>query len=1141
MAQVLGENFPPYVQNQIKIRQKKLSLQARQRFSNGGESVDDVLKFVTTKTSFIKLTSGIDVSGSSNLAKDNVLFGGDYPNKNDFASYTRSKQFGPTPPPGITLAEIRPLELGTIREANIQIVCHSLEQFKIIEKLYLRLKYSILLEWGHTVYFDNDGKLINNPAFKEDLSDYYLNNKNLNQYNILDKIENNRQASNGNYDAFIGLVTNFDWTLRLDGGYDINLRAYSLGDIIESLKLNTNFPQDPNNPINENVDPITLNKNKSTLNYILYCLKQEIDIQAGSNLTFALNGFNPGSEVSVSTGEIERITGLKKNFTNPNEKWDTANNILTYKEVTRGYFPYLGTQENPFQYFIKLGTLLRIIENFLLIYDLKNADKNPPIFRFDYDYEKNICFTIPRQSSVDPRVCILDLPELNTETEIDRNPNDTNFLVTYSTIVKDDSNKFIPLSNILGNDNIVTKLTDSQLKSTSYESGKFYENITIRNDNNLFVNSLKATFESQGYSIKSSDVTTIGPEDIKRWAYSDEQLDQIAGNGKEGSAKILVKLPVSKRVQKTDKFGVSVSSSKREIEDAAVREALFGVEEDISYDLEILADTVLVSEIRNESGLISNKSLSQYAAFVGQPTPTLNNLDLGNYFRPDNQKYVGKFMHILVNFECINDVISSSIKNLNGEIQLYDFVNNLLQRIQNAMGGINNFKIIYDESKNIFNIVDATPIPGGLNYLNIDQYVSRFQLNTLDNKNGSFVTNFSLKTDITPDLATSITVGAQAQGNQVGYNSVAFSKWNKGLTDRLIIDKSNENNPNIENGAYDPNTNFFDKYIANLNIYYELLFSIANGTVTSDKIDTNGPVAHDLLSYEIGYYAEDGQINGMGFIPLNLNLDFDGLSGIKIYQVYNINEILLPDNYKNNLQFISTSLTHRIDTKGWITTINGIGSPLYIPEPKYKPLTIPTPLQTTATFGNNSNGVKTSNVFYYNGTINWVPLRPDNIIQQGSIKISSAPDSFRRLKSRPHFGIDIAALKDTPIVAPCDGEIDLKSFGGGGLGDAFVMIKENIGSFSGTQSNPGAYHILGHCEKRADGIIHGKIVKKGDVVAYVGDKGSPGAYHLHWEIRNILSSPATEADYNSPILYANNTSAPNDVVTNLSVPNPQDS
>jgi hypothetical protein len=74
---ILGESFKPYVRNQINIRQDKLSLRDRD---------DEILKYITSKTSFLRLTSGIDISpevaqnlgvinlNGSELAKKYILF-----------------------------------------------------------------------------------------------------------------------------------------------------------------------------------------------------------------------------------------------------------------------------------------------------------------------------------------------------------------------------------------------------------------------------------------------------------------------------------------------------------------------------------------------------------------------------------------------------------------------------------------------------------------------------------------------------------------------------------------------------------------------------------------------------------------------------------------------------------------------------------------------------------------------------------------------------------------------------------------------------------------------------------------------------------------------------------------------------------
>jgi hypothetical protein len=42
----------------------------------------------------------------------------------------------------------------------------------------------------------------------------------------------------GNYDGLLGKVSNFSWAFMEDGSYDIEITIISLGDVVESLKLN---------------------------------------------------------------------------------------------------------------------------------------------------------------------------------------------------------------------------------------------------------------------------------------------------------------------------------------------------------------------------------------------------------------------------------------------------------------------------------------------------------------------------------------------------------------------------------------------------------------------------------------------------------------------------------------------------------------------------------------------------------------------------------------------------------------------------------------------------------------------------------------------------------------------------------------
>ena len=92
----------------------------------------------------------------------------------------------------------------------------------------------------------------------------------------------------------------------------------------------------------------------------------------------------------------------------------TSTIILTYKEGIKITFPNLDTTDGKAspQYYIKLGTLLRIVESFLLYYDTDKKEENgshPSIFYINHDFAANECLTTPRQISADPLTCLIPI------------------------------------------------------------------------------------------------------------------------------------------------------------------------------------------------------------------------------------------------------------------------------------------------------------------------------------------------------------------------------------------------------------------------------------------------------------------------------------------------------------------------------------------------------------------------------------------------------------------------------------------------------------------------------------------------------------------------------------------------------------
>jgi hypothetical protein len=166
-------------------------------------------------------------------------------------------------------------------------------------------------------------------------------------------------------------------------------------------------------------------------------------------------------------------------------------------------------------------------------------------------------------------------------------------------------------------------------------------------------------------------------------------------------------------------------------------------------------------------------------------------------------------------------------------------------------------------------------------------------------------------------------------------NSTPISNFNEGLTDRIMTVKQN---PNVE---INPSGSGLTQYSDTFQKYEQFKIKIT----TSDRSDTSPGLTVsdidlyrsflvDLMNFDLGYYTDNAVIPGTGFIPLNLQLTMDGLSGIRQYQTFDIDETLLPNEYYDKLKFITTTVTHKIDTKGWETTINSLGVPKTNKDPK---------------------------------------------------------------------------------------------------------------------------------------------------------------------------------------------------------------
>jgi len=287
---IIGETFNPFVDNQINIRQLLMGKKSR--------SSNDLLMLNNTNA-WLKLASSVRVLSDDSaatydkkkgewvdkeistgeqrlrdiglpntgaftgkqLAQKSVLFntlssvsdsgrysfrsgvstGGDAVGNtiwNTNSSYgLGGTDFGIQPAPGLISAKIDCKNRGSIREATIELKAYNKFQFELIELLYLRLGYTMMLEWGWDKFFNNAGQLqqMGNTIIEEL---WFDENNNYAASDVIKKVDIIRAQNCGNYDGFVGKVVNFNWKFSPDGTYDITLKLITVGDVIESLKIN---------------------------------------------------------------------------------------------------------------------------------------------------------------------------------------------------------------------------------------------------------------------------------------------------------------------------------------------------------------------------------------------------------------------------------------------------------------------------------------------------------------------------------------------------------------------------------------------------------------------------------------------------------------------------------------------------------------------------------------------------------------------------------------------------------------------------------------------------------------------------------------------------------------------------------------
>ncbi len=958
---IIGAGFSDWVYNQILKRQK-----VNRRTSN--KTIDEI-RYQNNNTAFLRLTSAIDIDGDSNYARAYQLFNTQFTpttdgsgvrelatgislnsNSNTAYGWRSTSTFGFIPPPGLISADVKSQNRGSLKEANINIVCHNKDQFEIISKLYLRIGYSMLLEWGWSYFFHNDEPLDANDTrvgkLRENYSDLdqdFLNGtlwgKEITIDSVLQKINLLRKDTCGNYDAVFGRVVNYSWSLEKDGSYNITLTLKTWGDIIESLKGNVShnvkINVSSNSSNTKDQPPLLYNQVKSSINRILWYFTSCFD--NANAYDYSKNSWFTDPE------RVSKGTGLTPSQDN---KEYSDNDLMSFTfpelngiKLSGNYSAFKN------EYYVRLGAFLRTLQNFVLLYNTANSNtKKPALVEIDYEHDNNFMFTYPRQGSTDPRVCLIPLNNTISTPTSNNNYNVTEKSYRWKTVeVKVDDAFFLDSSEALAYDESTTDYANIDsyvgpnlefLKNTSANRDKI-NTFLQDNLNGKLINISTSTTTSNTKTIpvynngETSDMNTGGFFWLNFYTNTINDLEDFQDNYVNASNK-----------------GYISSFTAQEGKEYLIKwgELVETVSETVTSDesVKIVPVTVTIRTYEAKTWMLTNPNTVYASNNNISPTPGSNAPEVFNNtfeklkdvkFRVPNYDYIGHTMDIMVNMNFIAKVLEGGIDPKTNSISIFSILDQIMSGIQSSLGSVNNFNTIYNEDTNQIKIIDSTFIPGLDKYkpeLFKDRKKGLFATYTLDNEEGSFLRNASIKSKMSPAFATVTAIGAQSRGNIVGENATSLSLWNEGLTDRVIREKATEMQPSSSVAIQ-------DAYSSNLSILTNLYNKINDGNITDEDIDGAKNTSVDLFKYEIGTFVEAKKMPPLGFLPIDLELVMDGLSGVKIYETYTADDRLLPKEYNNKIEFITIGVSHKIQNNDWTTTLNSITSPTYNNSPAVNP------------------------------------------------------------------------------------------------------------------------------------------------------------------------------------------------------------
>ena len=939
MGNIIGNNPDLWAKNQVNLRQQLLGLENK---------TPEMLAWQTSKTAWIRAISAVQVDattaeelsggqnmGGGKLAQEYVLFNGTvglekqtdpkdsnaitYNQKTNAGVYsgpnpqtgTNSSAYGfeyessrgLVPMPGIEDLSVTTYNRGSLRKASFKIKAYNKTQFAILDALFMRPGFTLLLEWGHTLYFKGtpESPIYTRANFNTRpfliLNDFLEGNTSPNgQSEILSAIVKERgngssgdgtaqddssyvvNGSQGNYDGFYGKITNFVWNLNPDGSYNIEVKAISTGDIVESLTIDRVESTQDAKPTEKTKSGLKVQSSKSGNFPTTYDL-QGTDKYGSFTNTVPYNDrvkyYEFWNEDGNKDGAFRAKLGYKGstgfNYLGAKGKYG---GLTSFKKATKKR-KFRLSPEDPGPTILMANQDRSILNGYLY--------SNYSYLKDNFKESRRMVVTTNIPDSKD-KIGVFNTYDSSDESKPEPDPNFSNLIMIQPTVMRgvEDADSGTHVRD-------VEKLS----RNAPYQYIELRRLLQFIEDNLLIYNGGKP-------------------------ALSDAQREEISKNGSA----------VQKEALKNDD-----TSLNEQILNLDIGAEVFMYTQPTQFSSD---PNVCIIPFEFPTGKINpgedKKSTKDDTFEEGDDVKYFGKVLEGCDFRDTSSTHVANMLSIPVNLHYIGKVIKQTTSN--NSVPLLKFLEQLLYGIQVALGSINKFSVTYDHDTNTVVFRDDVPLDPQVAPQTKVGVEERTLFNVTgwkkNQQNSSFINNVGVTTTLSNKFATMISIGAQANTKSNIANGTSFGRWNAGLTDSITPSKLSkagiESKQNTQNNA----PKLWQKSIASLNKPEAMLSSFyKDGKIPTGNVQST---AQSQNSNYNKYIATTDRKNAdgkkipstQGFIPFSMNLDMDGFSGLRIYEKFYITTEILPPSYPKTLSFICKGITHTINNNGWKTKIDSL-------------------------------------------------------------------------------------------------------------------------------------------------------------------------------------------------------------------------